>query len=93
MADAIDPAIARINNSATIVKAQLDEGQAICQTLARRNWRAQGTRLMFTNQSDLASFNHHIERWNQLVRDNQAALAEGKRMVTEGQRIMKRWNR
>lgn len=66
--------------------AMLDQTQAMCKVLARRNWTPQYRMFMFTSAGDLAEF-------NRLGVKRDAAVAQLREVELEGQQRMERGQR
>ena len=80
------PAISvTLATSTATSREQLDEASKLCAILARRHWKAQGGTFVFTNTSDMNSYNSHVIRWNDLLRRAQNTQAQGRRDLAASQ--------
>ncbi len=64
---------------------QIDEAHAGCEVLARGNWRPEGHMFAFTSRSDMAAFNRHGDRINELADQLDAIARAGQQRMRDSQ--------
>lgn len=69
---------------------QIEAAHAACQVLARGNWHAQGTVFAFTSRSDMAAFDRHSDRLNDLAKQLETIADAGRQRMRAAQREMAR---
>ncbi|WP_077147615.1 hypothetical protein [Sphingopyxis sp. KK2] len=82
---AMPQALSDVERTWDLHSRQIDEAHAGCRVLARGNWMPDGHVFAFTSRSDMAAFNRHGDRINDLAEQLDAIARAGQQRMRDSQ--------